>query len=94
MKNRIFPDWNSFKYKYRGQEQDAFEDLARALFRKEMGIKYGLFQRINQKGNETDIAERDGKICGFQAKFFDKKIDVGNIVSSMKNAKKKTMNYI
>lgn len=87
MKNRIYPDWNSFKYKYRGQEQDAFEDLARTLFRKEMGIKYGLFQRINNKGNETDIVEKDGEICGFQAKFFDKKINIGSIVSSMKNAK-------
>lgn len=44
MNNRNFPDWKSFEYKYRGREQDAFEDLARSLFRKEMGIRYGLFQ--------------------------------------------------
>ena len=85
--NRIFPNWKSFEYKYRGREQDAFEDLARTLFRKEMGIKYGLFQRINHKGNETDIVEKEGKVCGFQAKFFDKRIDADNIISSMRDAK-------
>ena len=87
MKNRIFPDWKSFEYKYRGREQNVFEDLARALFRKEMGIRYGLFQRINHKGNETDIVEKDGKVYGFQAKFFDKRIDANNIISSMRDAK-------
>ena len=87
MNNRIFPDWKSFEYKYRGREQETFEDLARALFRKEMGVKYGLFQRVNHKGNETDVVEKDGKIFGFQAKFFDKRIDTDNIISSMKDAK-------
>lgn len=87
MNNRIYPDWKSFEYKYRGREQDALEDLARTLFRKEMGIKYGLFQRINHKGNETDVVEKEGKVCGFQAKFFDKRIDADNIISSMKDAK-------
>ena len=60
MNNRNFPDWKSFEYKYRGREQDAFEDLARSLFRKEMGIRYGLFQRINHKGNETRCC-REGR---------------------------------
>lgn len=70
MTNRSFPDWQSFAYKYQGREEDAFEDLARALFRKEMGIKYGLFQRVNHKGNETDVIEKDGKVIGFQSKYF------------------------
>lgn len=87
MNYRMFPDWNSFQFKYRGREQDAFEDLARALFRKEFGIKYGLFQRINQKGNETEIIEKDGMICGFQAKYFDHRIDADNIINSMREAK-------
>lgn len=98
MNKRIFPDWKSFEYKYRGREQDAFEDLARALFRKEMGIRYGLFQRINHKGNETDVIEKDNKVGGFQAKFFDNRIDADNIISSMRNAKeshpKQTHYYI
>lgn len=87
MNNRIFPDWKSFEYKYRGREQKTFEDLARALFRKEMAVKYGLFQRVNHKGNETDVVEKDGKIFGFQAKFFDKRIDANDIISSMRYAK-------
>ena len=40
MDNQFYPDWQSFAFKYRGREQDAFEDLARTLFRKEMGIKF------------------------------------------------------
>ena len=87
MNNRNFPDWKSFEYKYRGREQDAFEDLARSLFRKEMGIRYGLFQRINHKGNETDVVEKEGKVCGFQAKFFNHRIDADNIICSMRDAK-------
>ena len=83
----FYPDWQSFAYKYRGREQTAFEDLARTLFRKEMGIECGLFQRVNHKGNETDVVERDGKIIGFQAKYFTNVIKAGDIIASMKGAK-------
>lgn len=87
MTNRLFPDWQSFAYKYRGCEQSAFEDLARTLFRKELGIQVGLFQRMNQKGNETKVVEINGKVIGFQAKYFKNDIDENNIISSMKGAK-------
>ena len=87
MDNRFYPDWQSFAFKYRGREQDAFEDLARTLFRKEMGIKFGLFQRVNHKGNETEVVKRDGKVIGFQAKYFEHGIDADNIIHSMKEAK-------
>lgn len=87
MDNQFYPDWQSFAFKYRGREQDAFEDLARTLFRKEMGIKFGLFQRVNHKGNETDVIEKDGKVIGFQAKYFEHGIDADNIIHSMKEAK-------
>ena len=87
MTNRSFPYWQSFAYKYRGREEDAFEDLARALFRKEMGIKYGLFQRVNHKGNETDVIEKDGKVIGFQSKYFTNGINTKVIIDSMKGAK-------
>ena len=83
----VYPDWKAFAYKYRGREEDAFEDLARSLFRKEMGVKYGLFQRINHKGNETDVVEIDGKIIGFQAKYFKNGIKANDIIDSMKGAK-------
>lgn len=87
MTNRFFPDWQSFAYKYRGREQSAFEDLARTLFRKELGIRVGLFQRMNQKGNETRVIEKDGNVIGFQAKYFKDDIDENNIIHSMKGAK-------
>lgn len=87
MTNRFYPEWQSFSYKYRGREQDVFEDLARTLLRKELGIQVGLFQRINQKGNETQIIEKDDRIIGFQAKFFKDEIDEDNIIHSMRGAK-------
>ena len=92
MSKRFFPNWQTFAYKYRGREQDAFEDLARNLFRKEMGINYGLFQRVNHKGNETDVVENDGKVIGFQAKFFKNGIDADNIIHSMRGAKERNPN--
>lgn len=84
---RLYPDWQSFAYKYRGREQAAFEDLARTLFRKELGKTVGLFQRINQKGNETQVIEVEGRIIGFQAKYFKDTIDELNIIHSMRGAK-------
>ena len=87
MNSMIYPDWQSFAYKYRGREQAAFEDLARTLFRKEMGIKEGLFQRVNHKGSETDVVEKDGKIIGFQAKYFTSGIKAGDVIASMRGAK-------
>lgn len=98
MINRFFPNWESFAFKYQGREQDAFENLARTLFRKELGLRVGLFQRMNQKGNETTVVEKDGKVIGFQAKFFKDEIDENNIIHSMKGAKednpKQTHYYI
>ena len=87
MINVFYPNWQTFAYKYQGREEEAFEDLARTLFRKEMGIKYGLFQRINHKGNETDVVEKDGNVIGFQSKYFKNGIKANVIIDSMKGAK-------
>ena len=87
MNNRSYPDWQTFAFKYRGHEEKAFEDLARTLFRKELGIQGGLFQRMNHKGNETAVIEKDGKIIGFQAKYFTNGIDADAIIQSMREAK-------
>lgn len=87
MKNIVYPDWQAFAYKNRGREEDAFEDLARTLFRKEMGVRYGLFQRVNHKGNETDVVKKDGKVIGFQSKYFKNGIKANDIIDSMKGAK-------
>ena len=84
---KLYPDWQTFAYKYCGREEDALEDLARALFRKEMGVEYGLFQRVNHKGNETDIVEKDGNVIGFQSKYFTNSINANLIIASMRGAK-------
>lgn len=87
MNNHQFPSWKSFEYKNCDREQKAFEDLARALFRRELGVSGGLFQRMSHKGNETCVVEIDGKIIGFQAKFFEKEINADKIIHSMREAK-------
>lgn len=61
-----YPSWQTFAFKYQGREQEAFEDLARNLFRKEMGIPTSLPQRVNHKGNETDVVNKGGNVYGFQ----------------------------
>lgn len=83
----FYPHWQSFAYKYQGREQSVFEDLARNLFRREMGVKCGLFQRVNHKGNETEVVEKDGKVIGFQAKYFSNGINADDIIDSMTAAK-------
>ena len=87
IKPPYYPHWQTFAYKYQGREQSVFEDLARNLFRREMGVKSGLFQRVNHKGNETEVVEKDGKIIGFQAKFFTNGINADDIIDSMTAAK-------
>lgn len=83
-----YPSWQTFAFKYQGREQEIFEDLARNLFRKEMGITTGLNQRVNHKGNETDVVYKNGNVYGFQAKYFKNGIDADNIIHSMIVAKK------
>ncbi len=87
IKPPYYPHWQTFAYKYQGREQSVFEDLARNLFRREMGVKNGLFQRVNHKGNETEVVEKDGKVIGFQAKFFTNGINADDIIDSMTAAK-------
>lgn len=82
-----YPHWLSFAYKYQGREQSAFENLARNLFRRELGVKRGLLQRVNHKGNETEVVKKDGKVIGFQAKFFSNGINADDIIDSMTAAK-------
>ena len=68
--------------------------MARTLFRKEMGIRYGLFQRVNHKRNETDVVEKDGNVIGFQSKYFKNGIKANDIIDSMKGAKDSHPDYI
>ncbi len=70
-----------------------FENLARALFKKELGNNNPLPQRANQKGNETDVVKHEKKVIGFQAKYFNNNnIDAKSIIKSIQNAKEANPN--
>lgn len=87
---RKFPTWSEFEYKYptEAERRDRLEDLARCLFCKRFNMKYGIYQSINQTGNETDVIELDGEVIGFQSKYFEKKINKAKIVDSIQKAKR------
>lgn len=80
-----YPTWDKFKAKYSSIElqRARFEDLARALFCRKYGVKYGLFQFANHAGNETETIADGADIIGFQAKFFEKDIDAKQIIHSL-----------
>lgn len=84
------PSWDSFRAKYPSEETQRarFEDLARSLFCRRFSIKYGLFQCVNHAGNETITISVGDDIIGFQAKFFNNKIDEQVIIDSIKTAKR------
>lgn len=80
--------WNDFIGKNSKCLTNAFEDLARYLFRKTHSVPYTLPYYKNHPGNETDVIECGGEIIGFQAKFFENEIDANNIIHSIDLAKK------
>ena len=88
------PSWDSFRAKYPSEETQRarFEDLARSLYCRRFNIKYGIFQCINHAGNETSTISVGDDILGFQAKFFNNKIDEQVIIDSIKTAKRKNPN--
>ena len=88
------PSWDSFRAKYPSEETQRarFEDLARSLFCRRFNIKYGIFQCINHAGNETSTISVGDDILGFQAKFFNNKIDEQVIIDSIKTAKSNNPN--
>lgn len=85
-------NWNIFKAKFNGKERIAFENLSYILFCDEFNQDTGIFRYKNQAGIETEPIEQEGKIIGFQAKFYETKIrdNVKDIKDSI--AKAKNMN--
>lgn len=84
-------NWNIFKAKFNGKEQGAFENLSYLLFCDEFNQDIGIFRYKNQTGIETEPIEHEGKIIGFQAKFYETKIsdNVKDIKDSIDKAKSK-----
>ncbi|MCQ2364537.1 MAG: ATP-binding protein [Akkermansia sp.] len=90
--NHRFPSWSQFNYINADNPNAAFEHLCRMLFCEELSLPAPLWQRINQAGLETEPVETDGQFFGFQAKYFNDKINSADIVDSIKKAKEKHPN--
>lgn len=87
-------NWNNFKAKFNGKEQKSFEWLCYLLFCNEFNINTGIFRYKNQAGIETEPIEYDGKLIGFQAKFYETKIsdnknDIKDSIAKAKSKNKK-----
>ena len=84
-------NWNSFKAKFAGREREKFEELSYLLFCKEHGQNFGIFGYFNQTGIEKEPIEINGKLVGFQAKFFETRIseNVKEIKEGISKAKRK-----
>jgi hypothetical protein len=77
-------NWNSFAAKFNGKEQSSFEWLCYLLFCTEFNKQQGIFRYKNQAGIETEPIEHDGKVIGFQAKYFN--TDIGSNKDEIKDA--------
>lgn len=70
----IKPSWDNFKAKFSENPQDNFERFCYLLFCKEFGKDTGVFRFKNHAGIETDPIEKDGRVIGWQAKFYSTRL--------------------
>jgi len=80
--------WDKFKVKNEDYKK-SFEELAYFLFCRKFKRNAGIFRYRNQTGIETEPIKENRKLIGFQAKWFESKIDKDNITSSISKAKDK-----
>lgn len=82
-------NWKIFGLKYDKRETWAFEQMSYLLFCAEFNNRIGLFRYKNQTGLETEPIEKDGKLYGFQSKFYTTSIadNKSDIIDSIKKAK-------
>lgn len=87
-------NWNIFRLKYDKREEWAFEQMSYLLFCAEHNNRIGLFRYKNQTGIETEPLYKDGKILGFQSKYYTTSISVNksDIIDSINKAKAKNEN--
>ncbi|MCD6297732.1 MAG: ATP-binding protein [Deltaproteobacteria bacterium] len=67
-------NWDNFAAKFSANKQGAFERLCYLLFCKEYGRNTGIFRFKNHAGIETNPIEKDGRVIGWQAKFYDTRL--------------------
>ena len=70
----IDANWDNFKAKFSDSKQSAFERFCYILFCKEFGKEIGIFRFKNHAGLETDPIVNDGKVIGWQAKFYETRL--------------------
>jgi hypothetical protein len=87
-------NWKAFELKNDKKEQWAFECMSYMLFCAEHNNRIGLFRYKNQAGIETEPIILEGKICGFQSKYYSDSISTNktDIIDSIKKAKSKNEN--
>lgn len=78
-------DFNQFKVK-NPNYREAFEELCYYLFCREFNLSEGVRSDFNETGLETKPILFKGKHYGFQAKFFEHKIDGDQIKQSIEKA--------
>lgn len=82
-------NWDYFAEKFSKDKQEAFERLCYLLFCKEHEKNVGIFRFKNHAGIETDPVEYNGKIIGWQAKFYTTRLSEhkNDFISSIDTAK-------
>ena len=79
-------DWNEFRVK-QDNPTKAFEDLCYHLFCRKFRLSEGVRVNYNHKGLETDpIKNKEGKLTGFQSKFFENKLSDPSSVSQINHS--------
>ena len=86
----VKPDWNNFKAKFSDNLQSNFEWMCYLLFCNEHGKKTGIFRFKNQSAIETNPLEFDGKVIGWQAKFYETALShhKAEMLAMLENAKR------
>ena len=84
-----YPKWSEFEVKANQSFRNQFENLCRMLFCEELDIEQGTLETVeNQAGNETQVVLHQGKLVGFQSKYFDHGFDAQQFKNSLFKAKK------
>lgn len=80
-------NWKVFEIK-NPKATEAFENLCYFLFCRRYGFKEGVRTDFNQVGLETEpVKDSEGNYCGFQSKFFTKRISYNDIADSIRKAR-------
>ena len=87
-------NWNNFRAKFNGKERTEFESLCYHLFCSEFNKDLGIFRYKNQVGIETEPIMHNGKLIGFQSKYYETSLssNKSDIKDSILKAKTKNQN--